>query len=155
MYVFILSYRKVVELIKNNVLHEAHNFTLSAPSETKTDKPFHHALIAVLYSNAVSCTVWREYVIDCTPATIHSRALLHNRTALSFFLGGGGTRRRSWLRHCATSWEVPLRMVSSDFPLTSQCWRPYGSGEPTSNRNGKKVKQSRCRPGVVQRVPGS
>jgi hypothetical protein len=35
MHVLILSHRKVVELIKINVFHEAHNFTLSAPSETK------------------------------------------------------------------------------------------------------------------------
>jgi hypothetical protein len=35
MHLLIVSHRKAAELIKTNVLHEAHNFTSSAPSETK------------------------------------------------------------------------------------------------------------------------
>ena len=45
---FILSHRKVVELIKVNVLAWSTQFYIIGSFWNKTDQPFHHALITVL-----------------------------------------------------------------------------------------------------------
>ena len=69
-------------------------------------------------------------------------AVVHLVKGLSYTLGGRG---------------FDSRLCHWDFSLTYSFWPPYSPGfDSASNRNEvKKVKQSRYRPGVAQRVPGS